>query len=167
MFQERPLYTAAHITNFILEQARHDEIFIDNIKLQKLLYVSFGWCYVLGRKKKLFNDPIQAWRFGPVIPNIYHQYKKFQKGDLRQAPAALYFDFKEMTTKRAPTYEMDEQTKSVLLAIWDYYKMKDTDSLIDLTHQKGTPWASAYDHENRKEISKRRIKKYYQKKHLD
>ena len=27
--------------------------------------------------KKLFDDPICAWKHGPVVPDVYHEYKNF------------------------------------------------------------------------------------------
>ncbi len=27
--------------------------------------------------KPLFEDDIQAWAYGPVVPNVYHEYKKY------------------------------------------------------------------------------------------
>lgn len=44
------------------------------LKLQKLLYYCQGYALAL-TGKPLFGDEIEAWRFGPVVPVIYKQYK--------------------------------------------------------------------------------------------
>lgn len=48
---------------------------VTNLKLQKILY--FAQVYFLAKiGKPLFADPIEAWEFGPVVPNVYHKLKK-------------------------------------------------------------------------------------------
>ena len=47
---------------------------INNLKLQKLLYYSQAW-YLAIYNKPLFNDPIQAWVHGPVVPIVFQAYK--------------------------------------------------------------------------------------------
>ena len=45
----------------------------------KLVYISHGWTLGLyGRS--LINEPAEAWRYGPVVPSVYHRYKSF-RGD--------------------------------------------------------------------------------------
>jgi uncharacterized phage-associated protein len=47
---------------------------ISNLKLQKLLYYVQGWH--LGLKgTPLFNESIQAWVHGPVVPMMFQRYK--------------------------------------------------------------------------------------------
>lgn len=48
--------------------------YIDNLKLNKICYYAQAWCCVkLGHP--LFDDEIQAWDYGPLIPDVYHTYK--------------------------------------------------------------------------------------------
>lgn len=47
---------------------------VDNLKLQKLLYYSQA-VHLVRTGNVLFSDEIQAWRYGPVVPNVYHMYK--------------------------------------------------------------------------------------------
>jgi uncharacterized phage-associated protein len=48
---------------------------VDNLKLQKLLYYSQGVYLVLHEKVPLFPEDIEAWDYGPVVPEIYRSYK--------------------------------------------------------------------------------------------
>jgi len=48
--------------------------FISNLKLQKLLYYAQGIHLAL-YGKPLFNDPIEAWQYGPVVDSVYQTYK--------------------------------------------------------------------------------------------
>lgn len=49
---------------------------ISNLKLQKLLYYAQGFhLAVFG--EPLFPEAIKAWAHGPVVPQVYHEYKDF------------------------------------------------------------------------------------------
>jgi uncharacterized phage-associated protein len=49
---------------------------VDNLKLQKLLYYSQAVHLVLNGGSPLFPEPIEAWDYGPVVPEVYHAYKR-------------------------------------------------------------------------------------------
>ena len=46
-----------------------------NLRLQKLLYYVQAW-YLVNTNTPLFSDEFEAWVHGPVIPSIYHDYKR-------------------------------------------------------------------------------------------
>ncbi|NEQ96820.1 MAG: DUF4065 domain-containing protein [Cyanothece sp. SIO2G6] len=46
------------------------------MKLQKLCYYAQG--YSLAHGEELFPEDFQAWQHGPVVPELYQQYKHFQ-----------------------------------------------------------------------------------------
>lgn len=50
---------------------------ISNLKLQKLLYYAQGFHLALNKGEALFNEPITAWAYGPVVESVYHEFKKF------------------------------------------------------------------------------------------
>ncbi len=51
---------------------------ITNMKLQKLLYyVQLN--SIAATKEPMFWEKIKAWQHGPVIPQVYHEYKKYDK----------------------------------------------------------------------------------------
>jgi uncharacterized phage-associated protein len=59
---------------------------ISTWKLQKLVYYSQAW-HLVWAEKPLFQDRIEAWANGPVVPNLYSQHRgqfsveKWRKGD--------------------------------------------------------------------------------------
>lgn len=46
----------------------------DNLKLQKLLYYCQAVSFFL-TDKELFSDNIEAWQYGPVVSEVYKEYK--------------------------------------------------------------------------------------------
>ncbi len=49
--------------------------FLSNLKLQKLVYYAQGFHLALFNRP-LFMAAIHAWQHGPVVPELYHAYKK-------------------------------------------------------------------------------------------
>ena len=47
---------------------------VSNLKLQKLLYYQQGF-HLAYFETPLFDEDIEAWMYGPVVPSIYETYK--------------------------------------------------------------------------------------------
>lgn len=50
---------------------------ISNLGLQKLLYYVQGY-YIACFNKPLFEENILAWDHGPVVKEVYEEYKKYK-----------------------------------------------------------------------------------------
>jgi len=75
--------TANQVANYIIYRANNAEELITNLKLQKLLYYAQGY-YLAFYNELLFDDEIQAWAHGPVVPSVYHEYKHFRWKPINQ-----------------------------------------------------------------------------------
>lgn len=64
---------------------------ISNLKMQKLVYYAQG-VYLAFYDKPLFSESIEAWTHGPVVPDLYHEYKIY--GD-QAIPVPDFVDFKK------------------------------------------------------------------------
>ena len=66
------MYTALDLSKYIVKKCIDDGHPINNLQLQKILY------YIqkdfLSRGDLAFLDDIEAWQFGPVVPNVYYHY---------------------------------------------------------------------------------------------
>src|SRR5690606_24176720 len=76
-------YTPAHIANYFLWKAKKENIELTAMKLIKLVYVAYGW-YLAFKDEKLFDERIEAWRYGPVIPSLYHEFKRFRNDPIEK-----------------------------------------------------------------------------------
>ena len=66
-----PLYAA----NNMIRRASEQEVNLTNLKLQKLLYLLYARYYI-DAKVSLFPDRFEAWKYGPVLTEIYDIFKK-------------------------------------------------------------------------------------------
>ena len=64
------MYDAVELAKYIVSKCIKDEHPRSNLQLQKILY------YIQKRfvdeGTRAFSDEIEAWRFGPVVPNVYY-----------------------------------------------------------------------------------------------
>jgi uncharacterized phage-associated protein len=142
------MYNCFDIADYLLKKAEDDGQGIDPMKLLKLTYIAHG--YNLGFfEKPLFSNQVQAWKYGSVIPDLYHVIKRFGEGYVNKEIVDLY---KEKEVK-------DDQ-KKLLDFVWNAYKPYSGLDLSDLTHQKGTPWDLTPKAQN-SVINEEVIKKYY------
>jgi uncharacterized phage-associated protein len=69
--------TADQAAGFLIALSQDAGDPVTNLKLQKLLYYAQGW-YLALYNDKLFEDRIEAWPHGPVVPRVYGRYKAFR-----------------------------------------------------------------------------------------
>ncbi|SEF89075.1 Panacea domain-containing protein [Lachnospira multipara] len=69
------MYSAMDLSKYIILKCIKDGYPISNLQLQRILY------YIqkdfLKRNEIAFPDNIEAWQFGPVVPNVYYHYCGF------------------------------------------------------------------------------------------
>lgn len=135
-------YRAKEVANFFLELGMKENIPITPLKLQKLVYFAHGWCLAI-KKEPLIQESIEAWRHGPVISNLYYEFREFGSEPITRL-AKL--------SKRSDIYLNDGFTPLLLMKVWDEYKEYTAFELSAMTHLPETPWKLA-----RKDISPKKF----------
>lgn len=72
---------ASNVAAHILRVARDKRIAVDNLKLQKLLYYAQAWHLAL-YESPLFSGEIEAWVHGPVVPEVFRQYRHLRWSEI-------------------------------------------------------------------------------------
>ena len=134
-------YTASHVANFMLDRAEKEERGISPMKLLKLVYIGYGWILAV-LDKKLFDEPIYAWRHGPIIRSLYDEFKHYRALPIDAPSMELDLDSFEIVIPRIP--KDDEETNVILQKVWDVYKRFSAGALRNKTHESGTPWHRVY-----------------------
>ena len=96
----------------------------------KLVYICHGW--MLGiHGQSLIREAVEAWRYGPVVPSVYHYYKSYRGNPITRIPNDNGKEFEDVELRLV---------HSVLDAYRDYTALQ----LSAITHQEDTPWAIVY-----------------------
>lgn len=80
----------------------------------------------------LVSEPVEAWRYGPVIPELYRRYKSFGGDPINTVPV----DRTDMLNDR-----QEGLVRAVLKAYWNFSPWQ----LSSITHKPGTPWDKVYN----------------------
>lgn len=119
-------YPAVAIANYFIKKAHEDRTNITLMKVSKLVYIAHGFNLAI-YDKPLVDEPVQAWKFGPVIASIYSTYKNFGE-----------FPITRITLEEID--ESDNDTKELLNKIWESNKAYTAFQLSSWSHEKGSPW---------------------------
>ena len=71
------------IAKYFLIRAQEDGELISPLKIQKMVYFAYA-AYLRSKKgkEKLFNEKIEAWPNGPVVPSLYRDLKVYGSGPI-------------------------------------------------------------------------------------
>jgi uncharacterized phage-associated protein len=116
------------VANGFLALARRDGEILDPMKIQKLVYLAHGWNLAF-HGDPLIKQNVEAWRYGPVIPTLYHEFKKFRASPI---------------TENAPTPEDAEElsagANALMEVVWGKYRPYSAIQLSMFTHEPGYAW---------------------------
>jgi len=118
------------VAKFFLSQACVEAgDLVSNLKLQKLVYYAQGFHLAI-HDKPLFEEPIEAWMHGPVVPTLYHHYKTHG-----QAAIPLPDDYDQTAFS---TEELE-----LLNEVQRMYGQYSAWRLREMTHEEA-PWMNNY-----------------------
>lgn len=111
------------------------------MKLQKLLYyVCVKYIKETGILPIL--EYFAVWKYGPVIPSIYTEFKPFGSSPIK----GYAYNAKKQST--IVDEDANPLLKSCIDYIWHKFKTCNGTELAKRTHQKGSGWYSAFQKGN-------------------
>jgi uncharacterized phage-associated protein len=100
------------------------------LKLQKLVYLAHGWNLEnFGINNPLIAQTVEAWKYGPVVPKLYREFKEFGASPITRV-APITTDMKNL----------DEASKDLLQQAWAIYGPSTAIQLSMTTHEPGFAW---------------------------
>ncbi|QXE21584.1 putative prophage protein (Ps3) [Richelia sinica FACHB-800] len=147
-----PITTSKAIADYFIWLANETGSFLSNLKLQKLVYYAQAW-YLALYDQSLFAEDFEAWVHGPVIPDLYQEYKKFGWKPI---------------VKDVEEPKFADQVHEFLAELVAVYFSCDAFELEQMTHRED-PWIQArgnipQDAPSNAIISKEAMKEYYQER---
>src|SRR5260370_7382775 len=109
--------SARAVANELLDAAEDARSSIDPLQMQKLLYLAQGWTLGL-TGDPLFREPIEAWEYGPVVPEIYHSVKMFGASPIRGRLRAFNHVRRQVSISTEP---LDELKTQIPKPLWETY----------------------------------------------
>lgn len=76
------MYDVQDVAEYVITYSEDKDYGTSNLKLQKILYLIQAY-FLMQTKKPCFSEEIEAWDFGPVIPEVYRRYKQFGSTDIQ------------------------------------------------------------------------------------
>lgn len=122
------VFDVAEVFIQFANQSEDDQM--TNLKLNKLLYYAQG-AFLARTGRPLFSNQIEAWDYGPVVPEVYHRYKVCGKNPIASGD-------EEIDSSRFSAEEME-----ALFDVMREFGRYTGSALVSLTHKAGTPWRKA------------------------
>lgn len=124
------MYDANIIADYVIVYSDEHNYFLSNLKLQKLLYLIQAY-FLISKNKPYFFNTIEAWDFGPVVPDVYSRYKVFGATTI---PAPRFRNFN--------ITDCDQKLVNEVIEKFRRYTATD---LMKLT-QCQAPWQEAFEY---------------------
>ncbi len=121
------MYRALDLAKYIVTTCNEDKKAISNLQLQKILYFIQKSFLKLG--KQAFSDEIEAWQFGPVIPEVYYYFCGYGATPIR----ASY-----------PKSSVRTEDKEIIDEIVKNKRKLNPWELVEQTHNKNGAWDKVY-----------------------
>lgn len=131
------MHTSIQIANEIIERGQRSvpPRYFTPMQLLKLVYLCHGWMLGLyGRP--LIKDNVEAWKYGPVIPDLYHQIKSY-----RDSPVTSKINTWWGAHADAP---MDQFESAIIDQTLARYGHLSGLQLSQITHAQATPWSMTF-----------------------
>lgn len=139
-------YSAQAVANAFIERAKKGMIpELTPMKVQKLLFYTQSWYLRFNNGTPLFNDNFERWRFGPVIPSIYHELKLYgyhpvtaKISGVIQSPQGLRVITPEINHNDTSAVHLIDQISKT-------YGKYTGSELSAMTHAPGAAWSMGTD----------------------
>lgn len=143
------MYRAIDVARYIIWYCKQRGYSISNLKLQKILYFVQAE-FLVNENRPCFKEEIEAWDFGPVVPEVYHEFKIFGSADIPKVVCG------------AADEVILERDQVIINEMVDECGEYSAARLVEITHNQA-PWKEAYEKYCNNIIRKEAIKRYFEK----
>lgn len=121
-------YDARQIANWFMKRAHKDGQALSIMSILKLSYIAHGWHLEI-KDAPLFENRIEAWQYGPVIPDVYNAFRG--QGKIPERPVSGFSE------------NLAPETEQILEQIYNIYGSMSASRLSKLTREPRGPWGMA------------------------
>lgn len=121
--------TALDLSKYIVSKCVNDGCPISNLQLQKILYYIQKEC-LQTRNEVMFYDDIEAWQFGPVVPNVYYYF--------------CGFGAMPISSPFLCDVSLNDKDSAIVDNIVKNKRTLDPWEMVNETHKRGGAWDNTY-----------------------
>ena len=124
------------VGNAILDAAARDGVTLSNLALNKIIYFAHAW-YLALYSQPLVDSPFEAWQYGPVHPQVYHQLKRYSDQPITSRLTRIDLE----TGADVPIeVSLSAEEEDHITKITRFYGTRSASWLVEATHEPGAPW---------------------------
>ena len=131
------MYKAIDIAKYVINRCISCNNPISNLQLQKILYYIQGKYIEVTNGECLFEDKMEAWQYGPVVPEVYYLY-------------SIYSSTK-ITDNQICDKRIKEDVMNIIDPVIDEKSRISAWNLVQSSH-KEIPWMNNYSEGEKREI---------------
>lgn len=155
-------YNVMDVAQFIINYSNESEITITNLKLQKLLYYVQA-AFLIETGKPCFEENIINWRHGPVITEVYDEFKSYASMNIDPVEEYSVFEIGEnfsfeFKVKKYQDNPIKPCERNIIKKVVNAYKDMGPWELVNRTHEED-PWL--IDSERNGKITLESIENYF------
>ena len=146
------MYSALTVARYVVDSCYQKGLGVSNLKLQKILYfIQAEFLVSKPGHMPCFADRIEAWDFGPVVPNVYHRYKIYGGAiivPMQDDPMAAFYE------------DIRPEDKARIDGILQETERFTASELVQITHGQ-SPWLDVYSPGMNNEITQESILNFF------
>lgn len=149
------------VARYIINYSNKKGYGVSNLKLQKLLYFVQG-VFLAETNEACFSEEIEAWDFGPVVPNAYHEFKKYGSMNIPIVQNFIKFEDNIWESKTVTFDEsiINKKIQQRINKVVDFLSDFSATQLVRITHEQ-SPWVDNYIKGCSCKIPKKNIQEFF------
>lgn len=137
-------YDVRSLANFILDYCESRQRPITNIEINKITFFVFEE-YLLQTGCRITEAKIEAWEFGPVFRELYHEFKSHGRDEIKTRARKYCFNQKAFIPAQDEISPVDAE---MVLKTVDNLLHLSASQMVHLSHVPGGPWDIVYNHDS-------------------
>lgn len=153
-------YSALDIARYVINKYNENNVPISNLKLQKILYFIQAE-FISVMDNVCFNEKMEAWAYGPVVPDVYREFKWYGSNQIPCIKTKEVFDLDTFSFKKVNVDDsfLDKFDKETIDNVINDCINYSASQLVAIAHSQ-SPWIDAIKR-NKHEITESDMRKEF------
>lgn len=132
-------YSAKAVANFFIRKSLEDHKPLTHLQLQKMVFFAHA-VYFKEYHKPLIADPVFAWKYGPVIQDLYLELKDYGDSPITKSISGISLDGEEVLISTPEINKKDTKVLKFLTSAYNSLHSMTGGRLCAISHAKGGAW---------------------------